>query len=174
MTKEEVLQIIKAVAKEMLDETPSHFDAEVDGEVYSDMSRVNVILEMNKKLCAAVESLPDVPDTNDGDMISRKAAIELKPEFLNPNVNRETEERTAIDRAYARGWNSCNTHWIDEINELPSAQPERKKGEWIDETFKPWGLVHHPYKCDQCGEHSEADYDYCPNCGADMRGEQNE
>lgn len=45
---------------------------------------------------------------------------------------------------------------------------ERKKGRWIDETFKPWGLVHHPYKCDQCGEHSEADSDFCPNCGADM------
>ena len=45
---------------------------------------------------------------------------------------------------------------------------ERKKGRWIDETFKPWGLVHHPYKCDQCGEHSEADSDFCPNCGAEM------
>ena len=57
MTKEEVLQTIKAVAKEMLDETPSHFDAEVDGEVYSDMGRVNVILEMNKKLQAAVKEV---------------------------------------------------------------------------------------------------------------------
>lgn len=58
------------------------------------------------------------------DLISRAEAIELKPEFLNPNVNRETKEQTAIDRAYARGWNSCNTHWIDEISKLPSAQPE--------------------------------------------------
>ena len=47
-------------------------------------------------------------------------------------------------------------------------QPEQKKGKWIDETFKPWGLVHHPYKCDQCGEHSECDSEYCPNCGAKM------
>lgn len=59
------------------------------------------------------------------DLISRAETIELKPEFLNPNVNRETKEQTAIDRAYARGWNSCNTHWIKEIIEdLPSAQPE--------------------------------------------------
>lgn len=43
-----------------------------------------------------------------------------------------------------------------------------RRGKWIDETFKPWGLVHHPYKCDQCGEHSEATSDFCPWCGAKM------
>lgn len=58
--------------------------------------------------------------------------------------------------------------FIDWIDEQPTIEP-RKKGKWIDETFKPWGLVHHPYKCDQCGEHSETDSDFCPNCGADMR-----
>lgn len=52
------------------------------------------------------------------------------------------------------------------IKNLPSVEP--KHGRWIDETFKPWGLVHHPYKCDQCGEHSEATSDFCPNCGARM------
>lgn len=57
------------------------------------------------------------------------------------------------------------------VYSLPSAQPERKKGKWIDETFKPWGLVYHPYKCDQCGEHSEADSNFCPHCGALMDGE---
>ena len=60
------------------------------------------------------------------------------------------------------------------IESLPSAQPERKKGKWIDETFKPRGLVYHPYKCNQCGEHSEADSNFCPNCGADMRGDKDD
>lgn len=54
------------------------------------------------------------------------------------------------------------------VRNAPTIEPERKTGRWIDETFKPWGLVHHPYKCDQCGEHSEADSNYCPNCGARM------
>ena len=45
-----------------------------------------------------------------------------------------------------------------------------RHGQWIDETFKPWGLVHHLYKCDQCGDHSEAPSDYCPHCGARMDG----
>ena len=109
MTKEEVLQTIKAVAKEMLDETPSHFDAEVDGEVYSDIGRVSVILKMNKKLCAVVESLPDVPDTNDGDMISRKAAIEALKEAFNPSITNFVKAKIAIDK-------------------LPSAQQEQR---WI-------------------------------------------
>lgn len=75
----------------------------------------------------------------DNERISRQAVIELKPEFLNPNVNRETEEQTAIDRAYARGWNACNTHWIKEINALPSAPPEnilKEKDIYQEETYE--------------------------------------
>ena len=63
---------------------------------------------------------------------------------------------------------------IEHMKRLPAAQPERKTGRWIDETFKPWGLVYHPYKCNQCGEHSETDSNFCPHCGADMRGGQND
>ena len=57
------------------------------------------------------------------------------------------------------------------IDEQPTIE-DRKTGKWIDETFEPWGLVYHPYKCNQCGEHSEADSNFCPNCGADMKGGQ--
>ena len=61
--------------------------------------------------------------------------------------------------------------WIDQAEPV-DAVPVRH-GRWIDETFKPWGLVHHPYKCDQCGDHSEAPSDYCPHCGALMDGKGN-
>jgi len=87
------------------------------------------------------------------DLISRRAAIDatwFEPSYTDP-LNVLTEVR-------------------DRLKALPSAQPERKKGKWIDEKFKPRGLVYHPYKCNQCGEHSEADSNFCPNCGADMRG----
>ena len=47
------------------------------------------------------------------------------------------------------------------------AEPVRR-GKWIDETFEPWGLVHHPFKCNLCGEHAEFASPYCPNCGARM------
>lgn len=164
------------------------------------------------------------------DLISRAEAIELKPEFLNPNVNRETKEQTAIDRAYARGWNSCNTHWIKEIIEdLPSAQPEpcedavsrkmamdaitastpycvvpddyhisvvdmefristlpsvtpkQKTGKWEEKAVSDEKVIDEwqSARCSACGKYHTApymyyfnNYNFCPNCGADMRGEQ--
>lgn len=69
------------------------------------------------------------------------------------------------------------------LETLPSAQPERKKGEWIikDNFETGWYRV----TCSECGEdvtsvipmigflpNAKALWDFCPECGADMRGEQ--
>ena len=58
---------------------------------------------------------------------------------------------------------------IKDIEELPSAQPERKKGKWILHTeikgFPDW-------ICTECGGSGRDDYCFCPNCGADMRGRE--
>jgi hypothetical protein len=57
--------------------------------------------------------------------------------------------------------------------ELPSAQPERKKGEWI-EVDDPDNRI--SGRCSICDweallyETDVVGMDYCPNCGADMRG----
>ena len=58
---------------------------------------------------------------------------------------------------------------------LPSAQPERKKGKWIEISS-----ISHTYKCSECGRllvnitdgknNVVKNYPYC-HCGADMRGE---
>ena len=57
--------------------------------------------------------------------------------------------------------------WIPvyHIKELPSAQPERKKGKWIDDKCSACG-----YKCSACGYRVEPwnNTPYCPNCGAKM------
>ena len=51
--------------------------------------------------------------------------------------------------------------------DAPSADVvERKKGEWINNT-------NGTFECSLCGwKHSRSNY--CPNCGADMRGEEND
>lgn len=65
--------------------------------------------------------------------------------------------------------NACNTQRImDAVNNLPPAQPEPQEGHWING------------KCDLCGEHAPFwcmastyhESNYCPNCGAKMKGER--
>lgn len=57
------------------------------------------------------------------------------------------------------------------MNDIPSAEPERKKGKWID------GLPYinsHWWVCSVChvsAPENHTGYNFCPSCGADMRGE---
>ena len=59
---------------------------------------------------------------------------------------------------------------------IPSAEPERTKGKWL---HKPNEYDDDTYECSRCGEPwtliegtpKENNMNYCPNCGADMRGE---
>ena len=89
------------------------------------------------------------------DLISRQAAIDVADAVWS----------VTGDKNVAKVW--------DQIKDLPSAQPERKKGKWINRSlnilYPEWAR----YTCSVCGEHSNR-YDYCPNCGADMRGEEDD
>ena len=60
---------------------------------------------------------------------------------------------------------------IIDIEHAPTILPERQWGRWIhyDE-----GDFDYDYKCSNCGYAVWDDSDFCPGCGADMRGEQNE
>lgn len=86
--------------------------------------------------------------------------------------------------------NILKNHWlsgtiayrfIDEIglniNSLPSVIPQPKIGHWITQ----WNVVHQKeyYYCSECREEFSYDgetgikmndYDYCPNCGVRMKG----
>ena len=75
---------------------------------------------------------------------------------------------------------------VDLINDAPTIEPERKKGRWI----KMSDADGQYYCCSECGEELyrkwtfDREFDlfpkkesiektmYCPNCGADMGGEQ--
>ena len=67
------------------------------------------------------------------------------------------------------------------IDALPSAQfiePERKTGTFIGteyDGFSDGNPVYYEWECSECGcvfEDEEPTYNYCPNCGAKMEGEQ--
>ena len=93
-----------------------------------------------------------------GDTINRQAAIrwvktECNP-YGKPTLDFESGKKV-----------------IEHLEQMPSAQPERKPGRWIpyDDEY---------YECSVCGvlwvfndgtpEENEANF--CPKCGADLRG----
>ena len=77
---------------------------------------------------------------------------------MSDSINRQD----AIDDLHGKDpsqiWDTADVEiWI---NELPSAEPERK-GKWIDFCGS--------YQCSCCNITNAYEDNFCPNCGADMR-----
>ena len=62
------------------------------------------------------------------------------------------------------------------ITALPSAQPERKRGKWIGHKLQHGLDSIDEDTCSECGERfyqiaeTGCAWNFCPNCGTDMRG----
>ena len=108
----------------------------------------------------------------EGDMISRSALRERKTpqvEIIGGRHNGKTKEQ--IVEAYQKGWNDC----IDAIIDNAPTVAERPQGEWKEVNGYDGDVF---YECNQCGEPwilnagtpEENNMNFCPNCGADMRG----
>ena len=89
------------------------------------------------------------------DLIERQAAIDAINDLTDcPNGFSDTYDKSCI---------------IGVLEELPSAQPERKTGTWIKEP-------NCYYRCSECGDHYPSirgymTHNFCPNCGAFMKGD---
>ena len=103
-------------------------------------------------------------DRTSGDCISRQQAIDELNDEYHGTISDESMKIYQI---------------IKWLNELPSAEPERKTGHWVETGDEPYD----EWECDVCGfvidgsgcidpEEYRDVYKFCPNCGADMRGEQ--
>lgn len=89
------------------------------------------------------------------DLISRQAAINGADEI----IRRDRSGNNDVVKAM--------TAWKEWVGALPSAQP--KKGKWIPRI----GLKHPDwFTCSECTGQFDYKWKYCPNCGADMRGEE--
>ena len=55
MTNEEAIKMFKAIIMAEIERLPHHYDAEVDDDVYDDISRIDELLQLNKIICEALE-----------------------------------------------------------------------------------------------------------------------
>ena len=61
---------------------------------------------------------------------------------------------------------------VSKIDAQPTIE-ERKTGKWISLDDFRGRYNDYGYKCSECGEHSDYEENFCPNCGTDMRGNDN-
>ena len=116
--------------------------------------------ECNKENCEiylAISALEGKgANVSNVDAISRQAAIAVADS--SDYVGLSVEDVKKVTDEVVKG-----------LKQLPSAEPERKKGKWIYNS--PVTM-----KCDQCGlvikDWDWYRFKYCPNCIAEMRGEQ--
>lgn len=90
----------------------------------------------------------------DGDALKRKlqkVATEAWKMKLNASI-----EKT---------FNQC----MDYIDSAPTIKP--KQGEWICELINPLNAI---LRCSACGYATGTKYNFCPNCGARMKGADDE
>ena len=72
-------------------------------------------------------------------------------------------------------WRETNDQWYEETYTMAieALSAEAVQGEWghmvaDGEDGSHW----YEYECSHCGEVVLRPYNFCPNCGADMRGEE--
>ena len=95
------------------------------------------------------------------DLISRQAVKDAINEHLELATSGLGSD-SIVKKIYKMAYN----HVIDVISILPAIQPEQKIGRWII-----CSDGYYPY-CSTCKNEpkSRAMTDYCPNCGAFMKG----
>lgn len=104
---------------------------------------------------------------SDKDTIYRQAAIEALEKVAELYPWKVPGNRDSYSQ-YNEAWQDALNRADSEIEALPSVQPVRKTGQWIKRKKGAIG-----YDCSCCGKSNISNhFDYCPNCGADMRGEQ--
>lgn len=101
------------------------------------------------------------------DCISRQAAIHA---ICRDGVRLERGGALMITISTAKQWA------VDLLGELPSAQPERKRGKWIKVNGKTAINCSACYHCSwsRSFEDTVKRFNFCPYCGADMRGVDDE
>ena len=142
--------------------------------------------ELIKRLERVIQT--GAPDKDGMHPISAEAVLEVVKELSEHGTNLAEVGRDAISRQAAIEVVQ-NRHMmlskekvllINDLEKLPSAQPERARGTWMPDTMC---YYEERFICSECKGNYKVDtcmgnpmWNFCPNCGADMRqkGENSE
>lgn len=87
----------------------------------------------------------------DNDLISRSELKKALCDFMKNNIGIYSNEMFHI------------------VDSMPTVE-ERPQGEWIKWNFKTFGAMGDwEYKCSNCEKVYGGEYNFCPNCGAEMQ-----
>ena len=122
-----------------------------------------------------IDKLPALPDGNfAGNHSALKALINMQPTIeQSTNCSEFPNNSDTINRRDAIEALDCINGVEEVLRSLPSAQPERKEGHWIE-----GGIYRDVIECycSECGQlmttAATVRMNYCPRCGAYMRGGQ--
>ena len=129
------------------------------------------VQEVSLKISEAIEKLYEERCARmSDDSISRRAAIDTLKK-ISFSQRFECGEYLSEDIMEIKIINSNKA--LEAIEALPAVEPERKTGKWIR-------LRKCCHKCSACGNFLDfrgvnagrGDANFCPNCGAEMRGEE--
>ena len=100
------------------------------------------------------------------DLISRQEAID-RIEGITSSMS------VCVNSDECHGMKRMQRQAVLEIANMTSAEPERKKGKWNQIISIP-NDMYGCYYCSECGKEGNSFWYFCPNCGADMRGDGND
>ena len=110
-------------------------------------------------------------------LIDADALIDdLKHDVAADQDSLDYEELTDSNREMIQFDKDCKQNAIDLLQNAPTIEPQRKTGKWIKVNGKTAINCSICYHCSWSlsFEYTVKRFNFCPNCGADMRGEQNE
>lgn len=129
---------------------------DIDEDLYNRIISTNHLIGFTDPMSCEIAIMHSIPLTESDDCVSREAVNILVDELARAI----SDERCCI----SRGRSTATI--MQDILDLPSVQPKQDKGEWI---------AYHlgaKWICSQCNEKNDSRDNFCPNCGADMRGEK--
>ena len=108
------------------------------------------------------------------DTISRQEAIDVV-EF-GITYAKAIDVNTGESKELFKEGNDALKKAVERLKELPSAEPERKTGKWKRAYLDREAMGERPsiFYCSVCNQCIAYPVNYCPSCGADMRGEEDE